>query len=351
MSSSGGTPELDVRLLRGFRFECRPDCGLCCYAEPRVSPTERERLVQIVPETEFVRHGEALFLAGRPDGGACQFLDRNRCAAHAARPHPCREFPVSVHVGARLQATVVLSCPGVELSALRSDRRDLADGEGGFSGELAAVRERLDPTVPRRMDAAQRRRRRIARTLESQGRWEEEESVRTALRTTSFLPTLEDFPAMEPPELDQGVERMPLFFDGRSAPVALSSGLGGWELHELSPTGGLGEPIAVIPPPDRPPVLSSDATELLVAYLRYWLERDAFFGALHLAMTDARDGSVSEWAHEELRSIGAVTVARAQIRAKLARAEAGRLTAPDIELGIRATDQDFLDRDSWGERL
>ncbi|MGA8542504.1 MAG: YkgJ family cysteine cluster protein [Thermoplasmata archaeon] len=351
----GGGPEgteLDIALLGGFGFACRPDCGLCCYAEPRVRASERKRLLEIAPEAEFVGTGSDVFIASRADGGACQFLEENRCRVHDARPHPCREFPLTAHVGTRVQVTVVLSCPGVDLSPLVHFHVRADETRGTeFASELAALRERVDSRTSRRLDASRRRRRKIAKELESSGRWEEETEVRDRLRGEIPLPTAEDFPVADPPSPDDGVELLPLFFDQRSAPVALAEGLGGWELHEISPVGGFARTLGVVPAPDRPAEMTSDAAALLRGYLSYWLERDAFFGAVHLRMIDSADGTVTEWAYDELRAIGALTLARAEVRAKFARGSVDRLDVADLANGIRATDQDLLDRDSWGERL
>jgi Fe-S-cluster containining protein len=352
MKDSGVLPDLNVELLAGFAFACRPDCGLCCYAEPRLLAAERQRLVQIVPEVEIVDRGSDHFIAAHDDGGACQLLSDNRCSAHFARPHPCREFPLTGHVGTRLQATVVLSCPGVDLSGLNrfswDSRPEVA---GSFPAELAALLERVDRTTPRRLEASGRRRRRVIRALAAGSRWEEEEDVRRTLRRKSPGPSDDDFPAADPPSADDGVELLPLFFDDRAAPVALAQGLGGWELLELRPGGGIARSLGVIPPPDRPPRLLPDALSLLQGYLRYWLERDALFGAVHLRMMEAGDGTVTEWVDEELRAIGAMVLARADVRAKARRGVVDWLTPADLRDGIRATDQDLLDRASWGDRL
>ena len=346
-----GVPDLDLALVTGFRYACRPDCGLCCYAEPRVLAAERSRLLQIRPEIEFVHRGELQFLPSRADGGSCELLADRRCSVHAARPHPCREFPLTAHVGTRVQATVVLSCPGVELSSLGAPPALAAHDGRSFASEIAGLRERLDRSTARRVDVVGRRRQRIARQLEADGRWEDEADVRKELRARVPTPTNEDFPAIDPPDADDGIDGLPIFFDGRDGPVALSRGLGGWELHELSPNGGFARSLGVIPPPERAPRLTPEGADLLVGYLRYWLERDAFFGALHLDMLEEAEGSVGEWAEEELRSIGSLVLARAEVRAKAARGEVDRLSDADVANGIRATDQDLMDRDSWGERL
>jgi Putative zinc- or iron-chelating domain len=345
-------PELDERLLAGFDYACRPDCGLCCYAEPRVLPAEKVRLVQIAPEVEIVGRPPDEFIEARPNGGACQLLSELRCGAHAARPHPCREFPLTAHVGTRLQATVVLSCPGVDLAGLAGYARDRRPSSGsGFPSELAALRERVDRSVGRRLEETGRRRRRIVRQLTSEGRWVDDDEVRSALRKDPPLPTNDDFPVPDPPSAEEGMDRLPLFFDARAAPVSLAEGLGGWELNEIDPEGGFARSLGVLPPPERVPPLENDAEAALRGYLRYWLERDCLFGVVHLRMLEGSDGTVTEWMEDELRAVGALTLARAEVRAKLRRGATGSLTAMDVLDGIRATDQDLLDRDTWGDRF
>ncbi len=349
--SVGGLPGLDLELLRGLRFECRPDCGLCCYAEPRLRPPEKARLLQIAPAAEIVAYGGDEFLAARSQGGACQFLTDRRCTVHAARPAPCREFPVTVHIGRRLQATAVLSCPGIDLGFLAGWTGARAGGTPGFETEVASVTARLGPSTARRQTEALRRRARIAHRLTAERRWVEDEAVREILRHHPARPGPEDFPVDPPPEIEEGLDRLPLFFDARPGPVALSDGLGGWNLSELRPEGGVERTLAVVPAPDRPPVVSTEGGEMLGGYLNYWLERDALFGIVHLAMTEAGDGDVEEWVRAELRSIGATVLARADVRRRARDQAPGPLSAAEVLDGVRATDQDLLDRSSWGDRL
>jgi Fe-S-cluster containining protein len=344
-------PELDVQLVRGFRFACRPDCGLCCYAAPRVEAEERARLLQIAPEAEFLGRGSDQFIAARADGGACQFLELNRCRVHEARPHPCREFPLTVHVGWRLQASLVLSCPGIDLARLLSqspspNRSDPSDLES----ELDAVRERLGPGTARRLSTTARRGRKVEKALAAEGRWQDDRDVRRALGGHLPFPTAGDFPVEGPPSASEGLDRLPLFFDRRPGPLGLAGGLGGWEVLEFSPTGGA-ELVGVIAPPERPPAIDPGARHLLEGYLRYSLARDAFLASVHVDMLEGDEGTVTEWAANELRVLGATVLARASVRSKLHGAEGASLGAEDLENGIRATDQDWLDRPSWGERL
>lgn len=143
---------------------------------------------------------------------------------------------------------------------------------------------------------------------------------------------------------------LPLFFDGRRAPVALANRWGSWELLELSPTGG-GASLGVIPPPERCPELRPPAVALLDGYLDYVLERDAFLASVQLAALEAEDGTVADWARADLVELGAVVLARGSVRAKLAGRGNGPLTVEDVANGIRATDMDWLDRPTWGDRL
>jgi Fe-S-cluster containining protein len=346
-----GTPELDVQLVRGFRFACRPDCGLCCYATPRVEAEERARLLQIAPATEFLGRGPDQFIAARPDGGACQFLEGNRCRVHEARPHPCREFPLTVHVGARLQASLVLSCPGIDLAGLLSRSPSPSrSGPSGLESELEAVRERLGPGAARRLSTTARRGRKVEKALAAQGRWQNDVSVRQALANRLPYPTARDFPVERPPPASEGLERLPLFFDHRPGPLGLAGRLGGWEVLEFSAPGGA-ELVGVVAPPDRPPAVDAGARRLLEGYLNYSIARDAFLASVHVEMLEGDEGTVTEWAADELRVLGATVLARASVRSKLRGAEGASLTADDLEKGIRATDQDWLDRPGWGERL
>ena len=351
MGSGDAPVRLDTELLRGFRFQCRADCGLCCYATPRVEPDERERIARRFPKARFLPEGRGQLLAARPNGGACQFLERHRCRAHDVRPHPCREFPITVHIGHRLQASMVLSCPGLGLNALEAPdgRNNLAAPEG-LGTELAAIARRLGPSAVRRLEATSRRGRRVERRLRQEGRWDESEEVRARLSHDVPRPGERDFPVEDPPSVDEGVERLPLFFDGRDGPVVLSAGLGGWKAIELDPSG-VHRVLTTLVPPDRPPELEGAAERLLVGYLRYWLDRDAFLAAVQLEMLGGSEGSVRDWAKIALREIGAQALARASVRRKIRGREADRLTRDDILQGIAATDQDWLDRPTWGERL
>ena len=350
--TAGPTPALDVSLLAGFHYACRPDCGLCCFAEPRVTPRERTQLLSIAPTLGFVERGREECIAARPEGGACGLLRNLRCGGHPARPSPCREFPISVHLGERLQATVVLSCPGVDLRGLDGPEPAVGDPAPiGFDEELSRVRARIGPDVPARLKASTARRRRIARHLESDGRWVPESEVRSEWDGRAVEVPESAFPVESPPEAADGLDLLPLTFAGTAGPWAIAGALGGWEVLELRETGGIARSLGVVPAPERPPLMSADGARLLDRYLHYWLARDVLFGVVHLSMLDDPRGTVSEWVAAELARIGATVLARADVLAAVRGGRPGRLSADDIAVGLRATDQDLLDRATWGSRL
>lgn len=351
MPSSDAPVPLDTRLLHGLVFSCRPDCGLCCYAEPRLEVEEASQLLKIAPEVDVRRVGREAFLASRPDGGACQFLEGHRCRVHGHRPHPCREFPLTAHLGHRIQVTAVLSCPGIDVERFLLNRVPSTEAPAeGVDDELLALRERLGPEARRRWTTARRRGEKVERRLTSEVRWVDDETVRRTLTAEPPWPSDRDYPVEEPPDVEDGLERLPLFWDAREGPVAFARGLGGWQALELAPEGGY-RPLGVFSTPTRPPEMDPGARALLGAYLAYWLSRDAFLSTIQLGMLDAPGGSVTEWAAADLREIAAQTAARAYVRATMRRGVVGTLGVADIVNGIRAVDQDWLDRPSWGDRL
>ncbi|HEV2231654.1 MAG TPA: YkgJ family cysteine cluster protein, partial [Thermoplasmata archaeon] len=141
-----GPIELDVALLNGFTFDCRPDCGLCCFAGPAVTAAEAPRLIQLADASAILEGPGGLgHLREQGNGGGCLFLEEHRCRAHPVRPFPCRSFPISVHLGVRAQATLVLSCPGLAAPGLDRWARSGPGSQDpvGLAAELAAVRSEL----------------------------------------------------------------------------------------------------------------------------------------------------------------------------------------------------------------
>ncbi|MFZ0698629.1 MAG: YkgJ family cysteine cluster protein [Thermoplasmata archaeon] len=355
---NGGTTSddpIDTVLLRGVEFACRPDCGLCCYATPAVDPAERTALLQIAPESEFLSgERDTTFIAARPEGGACQFLSGNRCRVHSARPFPCAVFPIIVHAGTRFQASVVHSCPGIAaFGRVGSTSSPAIPSPRGLDSELARAGVRCrSPEGQRALAAARRDGLRVERMLAREGLWVPTPQVRESLRGRIPMPDSSNFPVEDPPELEEGEELLPLFFDDRTGPVAIAGHAGGWQLVELREQGGVHAWLGVWPPPSRMPSLEPAAERALRGYLEYWLERDALFGFVHLAMLEEpSDEDVVARVARELRSIGATVVARARVRASARGAIAPSLTEADIDRGIRASDADLLDRAGWTVQL
>lgn len=346
---------MDTALLGGVEFACLPGCGLCCYATPIVDRAERVALLQIAPESTFLP-GEAggAYIAARPGGGACQFLSQNRCTVHTARPFPCAVFPVIVHAGTRFQASAVLSCPGVSLAGRGGGVEAAAIGKPrGLDAEIARAEQRCrSGEGVRALSAARREGNRVERFLEREGLWVPVQEVRDALRGRMPLPDPSDFPVEDPPELEEGEELLPIFFDDRAAPVAIAGHVGGWQLAELQEGGGVAAWLGVWPPPTRLPRLEPGAERALLRYLDYWLERDALFGFVHRAMLEEPSSeNVRGRVLRELRWIGAMVLARARVRASARGSTTASLSEIDIDRGIRASDADLLDRVGWTVQL
>ena len=308
--------------------------------------------MRLVPEAEFIARGGFEFIRSRPNGGACQLLAEHRCRAHSARPGPCREYPLTGYVGTRIQAVAALTCPGIDLAFLDGyGGPETASPPWGLDAELSSLRARLSGNLERRLEESGRRRRRISRALATDGRWVDEEEVRRQLRGQLRIPADDDFPAPDPPSQEDGLELLPLVFDRREGPVAFAARPEGWELIELRSKGGVERSLGVTSPPVRLPALSEEAVRILTGYLRYWLERDQLFGVVHREMVENERGTVTECVVSELRQIAALAIARASVLAVLSRGGAGPLSGADLQQGIRATDQDLLDRPAWGTPL
>jgi hypothetical protein len=344
-------PVVDLTLLRGFRFACRPGCGLCCYATPAVSPSEERGLLAIEPSVEFLEGaGGFRLIPARPDGGGCQFLQRERCTVHAARPFPCREYPLSVHLSDRWQATVVLGCPGVETGELARwlGRATPGDPPVGLDAELAAVESELAAGDATGLDGTVRRWSRALRTAGIEGAADGVERLRRQVSELRPFPTDDDLRSLDLPRASEGRERLPMFFDARLGRVALAGTDEGVELHQLREAGGTEQVLARLAPLDRIPRLLPDARATLDGYLAYLLRRDAFLGSI---LEEGRPGPLADRMVGSLRAAGATVLARAVWRAQLGGGGGATLDEAQLWDGIRATDADLLDRPTVGAFL
>jgi len=351
-----GPPPLDLSLTEGFRFECRPDCGLCCYASPALSPAEVAPLLAIAPT--FRPSGDPPgFIPSRPDGGACLFLHAQRCTVHEARPGPCAEFPLSAHLAERIQVSVVLSCPGLSIGSLLGQtgtpRRIVEGVAPSLAGELAAVVRATSRLTESDRQLAERRWHRalgVPRSPGSKARAVADAIVRE-LRTSLPRPTADDLAAVPIPDESEGLERLPMFFDARYGRVALCAGDEGVDLLVLREGGGVEERLASFAYPERLPRMTPEADRMLLAYLDYVAQRDAFLGAALYRHDPGGETSLIEQCTEDLREIAAAAVSRSVYRAWLHGGSSETLGDAEIADGIRATDADYLDRPTVGRWL
>jgi Fe-S-cluster containining protein len=343
-------PAVDFELLRGFRFACRPDCGLCCYAEPAADVPERQRLIAIEPTLSWREEDSLLArIAARPDGGACQLLEACRCRAHEARPYPCRAYPIHVHLGERAQASLVLSCPGIGLEALVSPEGPSGALPGsGLDAELAAVRAeaRSAPLGELLRDSGRRFERALRRAGVSRREFEE---VRRSVADLRLPERTES--ELSPPGPDAPLEELPLLWlPGRGVLLLSSHEDGSYEPLAARERGGVADRLGRYTPPELEPDLDEGGRSLLDGYLRYLLRRDQYpWSVLH-----AFDPEEEELETAMRRSLGDVRgelLARASILAQLGGGTGARLRAEEVGRGVRAIDSDLLDRPSGGLQL
>jgi Fe-S-cluster containining protein len=346
-------PSVDLRLVGGFTFACRPGCALCCYGSPAVAADERDVLLTIHPETEFLpaAHGFEQ-IPCRPNGGACVFLSQELCQVRAARPFPCHSFPVGVHIGNRLQATLVFGCPGVDLSPLSTWPPGRSTPGLGLTEELASIeREILHRPVETWQQEAERRLRSLARHLPV-----EPELIDSLLRIElrrylGSMPIGEILP-WEPPEADEGLEGLPMFYDPEHGRVAMAGTATGWELLEIDEQGGVRRRLGEFLPPEETPQLDPGARRLLDGYLRYCLARDHTIWSVYDEEPKPADtAALVEALLVLLNEVASTVVARAAVRSTLHGEPADRLTAEHIGDGIRATDMELLDLPTLGRIL
>jgi|SRR5579875_870280 len=342
--------ELETRLIEGFDFVCRPGCGLCCFTTPRVDDREAAQLRRALPSAPLIQLADGeVGIESRPYGGACQFLSGSRCGIRRLRPSPCRIFPLTVHLGFRAQASVVLTCPGVSLEPLAGRR---SPPRGGFESELEAVRARLEVDGAERLARyrAEFEARRAARGFPGPT-----EAEAGALRTRlhAWVDTLDPqtVPTGEIPPVSEGLERLPLIPSPTAGPLALGRRGPRWLLLELRAEGERPRVRTSARPPGRSLIRTADAERLWRGYLHYWVERDALLGIVEAAMAPSDPIEFEQGLRAALEEIAGEVLDRGGFLAPVLGATEGGLDVQAISLGIRATDMDLLDRPSTGERL
>ncbi len=347
-------PPLDTSLLAGVSFGCRPDCGLCCYTTPAVDGSEAERLITLDPATPLEEgDGTWWYVGSRGNGGACHFLRSNRCEVHAERPFSCREFPISVHLGSRAQATVVLSCPGVARPGWTgSGDRSGAGPPTGLDLELATVQEEYERRVrPEHLELYRRKWDRLGERRRSRGRWTPPEEIRDELGEVAAEIALERFPPEPPPAATGPVEELPIVFVPGTGLVALADRDGRVELTRLEESGVRSRSLGSLPPPEVRPDLSPAGRRALSAYLEHLLARDLTYWAAAETARSLPDADLLEIVEDDLGHYGASVLARAELLRRHQGTDPGPLSADDVWEGVRATDGEVVDRPTLGKVL
>ncbi|HEV2519005.1 MAG TPA: YkgJ family cysteine cluster protein [Thermoplasmata archaeon] len=343
---------IDLSLLVGASFRCRPQCGLCCYTTPAVSGPEAAQLIHLDPATPLLEgDGGWGFVASQGDGGACHFLARTRCGAYGVRPFTCREFPISVHLGLRAQATVVLSCPGVEFPGWSAGPGDPEGSETpqGLEEELAAVdREFRQAPAAMRLKENARRWAAFRRRQDRADAWQEPDEIRRSLGPRMRSLVRDAFPPPAPPSRSEGIESLPIVFEPGVGRLGIAEHRGGWELLSLeeggSPPGSLG----IWPPADEPPQMTPEGERALDRYLDYLLRREFTYWAAAAQIPRADARSLLDEVRSDIGRFGAMVLARAELIDRFRHGESSTLDGPLVWAGVRATDGEFLDRPTLG---
>jgi Fe-S-cluster containining protein len=353
--NSGPSVLADYRLVAGFRFRCLPGCALCCYTTPAVAPRERSQLIRLDPQVPLRdTSGGWAQIASRPAGGACYFLRNERCECHSVRPATCGEFPLFAHVGDRVQVSIVLSCPGVDLTSLEQwgSGNPSETVSTDLSSELSSVNEEVSlAEASGQLRWAAQRRRNVERSLRRRGAWQSEEEIRSRLRPRLDRLIPRELTPEGPPEEEPELESLPMFFDPVFGRVAWRPHPGGTEFFTLRETGGIDRHLGVFAPPTQSPGLDARSHSMLRGYLAYLLERDMTISVAYELLLDAEKELPERMVSADLVAVAGQVTRMAALRRALSSDHRGELSVHDIEAGIRATDMDILDRPTAGLRL
>jgi Fe-S-cluster containining protein len=343
--------EIDRHLLDGVRFQCRPGCGLCCHGAPAVDPTEQAQLLQIRPSLEFEAADEGYqLLRTRAPGGACQLLVRSACTGYAARPFPCRVYPLVTHIGTRVQSIAVLGCPGVSEGESPGTTRPEVSG---LETERAAVeRELARAPVAEWIREHGRLERTLARKLDRDGRWEPVDRLREELLRPDArrAPT---GPGLSAPGPEAEPEELPIGFDEDHGVVLLrtSGAADRYEVLRARETGGEPEPLGTFEIPARLRPEDGPAAEALTAYRRRLVASDHFLWSTYLELREGAEGTLRERFEANLTEVVDEALRRGAVHALLHGASPEPLLPEHVRVGIRWTDSEVLDRPTLGRIL
>ncbi|MCI4320909.1 MAG: hypothetical protein L3K05_01205, partial [Thermoplasmata archaeon] len=174
------------------------------------------------------------------------------------------------------------------------------------------------------------------------------QELRRALHDSLPWPEAADFPPEEPPDAAESMAELPVTFSPSHGRLAFASHPGGWMLLALSERGEEPRTLAVVPPPDAPPAVSSPGERVLRGYLHYLVERDDLLDAVLAEAAPA--GPLESAAQADLIRTAATALSRGSVLQRLDGRD-GPLDAADVWNGIRATDAEWLDRPTTGRRF
>ncbi len=114
--------QIDLTPLKGMKFSCLEGCGFCCSypAEVMESEDSFSRIKEMEPmalkkwETTDPQFCNVFTMKQQNDIGACIYLrEDNRCGIYPIRSIICRNYPIKIFFGWRIQLYVTMACRGV----------------------------------------------------------------------------------------------------------------------------------------------------------------------------------------------------------------------------------------------
>lgn len=110
--------EFEASEVADLFLDCPPGCAYCCLCPPGLLEGEAGPILdkcgcqgECLGKDRIGDAEQAAKVHGQ--GGACIFLEDLRCSVYDSRPHFCRQYPLQVYSGWRLQLSGVRSCRGL----------------------------------------------------------------------------------------------------------------------------------------------------------------------------------------------------------------------------------------------
>lgn len=306
--------QVDFSELVGRRFECIERCQLCCLCQPEVLVEERSYFRQnfpdrLVQKRQPRRHAALALKKGR---GSCSFLEGRRCTVYDHRPQACRQFPIHLYVGDRIQAELDMSCRGVWTgrgedalligSALVEERRDLL--RSTLSQSRAVYQEFTENCMASNVHSdPERMRRQVASRITDFvnpafiGRVLQMSTEESEVDLEAITGSRDE--RIDVRELEDAAREAAMESLSSSDPLSLPiycDGNGEWNVFRarerrlewllLDEAGDLLQRGAIDPAEVRLPSLLPSGTEMLVKYLGILNNRDSFLGHAYYLVDD-----------------------------------------------------------------